>query len=122
VELVADGASLKVIAASCAISVQAVSTYLERAKRKLGVSSRADLIRSVRRSDTVDPSLPLTQALTAAEAQILSGILRGMGNAQIARARGRSVHTVAAQAATVMRKLGATSRCDLVARLVGKLL
>ena len=119
-ELVAQGESLKTIAATCKISVQAVSTYLERAKRKLGVKSRPDLIRSLRGSDAAEATIQVTQRLTIAEVQILAGILRGERNAQIARGRGRSVHTVAAQAATLMRKLGASSRSELVARAVGK--
>jgi DNA-binding CsgD family transcriptional regulator len=120
VELIAKGEALKTIAAACMISVQAVSTYLERAKRKLGVTSRPDLIRSLRGGGGVDVTFQRTHRLTIAEVEILAGILRGERNAQIARRRGRSVHTVAAQAATIMRKVGATSRSELVARAVGK--
>jgi DNA-binding CsgD family transcriptional regulator len=44
---VAAGAPLKVVAATLSISTQAVATYLSRVKRKLGVSSRAELVRAV---------------------------------------------------------------------------
>src|SRR4051812_21516737 len=37
--MAARGDALKVIADTCSISLQAVSTYLKRAKRKLGVAS-----------------------------------------------------------------------------------
>ena len=45
--LAARGEPLKVIADNCAISLQAVSTYLTRAKRKLGVASRTELARAM---------------------------------------------------------------------------
>ena len=44
---VAAGAPLKVVAATLSISIQAVATYLSRVKRKLGVKSRAELVRAV---------------------------------------------------------------------------
>jgi DNA-binding CsgD family transcriptional regulator len=44
---VAAGAPLKIVAATLSISIQAVATYLSRVKRKLGVSSRAELVRAV---------------------------------------------------------------------------
>lgn len=44
---VAAGAPLKIVAATLSISIQAVATYLSRVKRKLGVTSRAELVRAV---------------------------------------------------------------------------
>jgi DNA-binding NarL/FixJ family response regulator len=146
---VARGQALKVVASACFLSIQAVSTYLGRAKRKLGVSSRADLIRMVLwdeprvpadaslltsysnfylhaqlfvenewfRVYKGPPAAPehVTARLTPAETDVLTGILQGLRNAQIAEARRRSVRTVTAQVSTIMRKCGAASRAELVA-------
>jgi len=64
-------------------------------------------------------SLPSTAAeapdLTAAERDVRALILRGLANAEIARARGTSVRTVANQVAALMRKLGVGSRAELAA-------
>jgi DNA-binding NarL/FixJ family response regulator len=142
VEDVANGGAHKVVAADHGISVQAVSTYLARARRKLGVTSRADLIQAVLWNDDratarcrgdVATQVVLngehfrlirrpigalggfTQGLTSAERDILSGILQGLKNTEIARMRATSVRTVAAQVSVLMRKLGAMSRAELVA-------
>jgi DNA-binding CsgD family transcriptional regulator len=58
------------------------------------------------------PKVPLTPA----ERQVVSALLRGHSYAQIARARRRSVNTVAKQAGSAFRKLGVTSRAELAAR------
>jgi DNA-binding CsgD family transcriptional regulator len=165
-EAVARGEALKVVAGRLSISLQAVSTYLGRARRKLGVTSRADLIRALQweggPSSMVAPqrrwaapagvarlspqspladfhvhvqlrsgnqwlrvlrgppavSRALSSRLTPAEADILASVLQGMTTAQIARARATSARTVAAQVGTLMRKLGVTSRPELVARVL----
>ena len=147
VESLASGAALKAVAFDQAISVQAVSTYLARARRKLGVRSRADLIRAMRPPDgnscagaaevvlaqfefdqehfriiekRAPPSVRgVTRALTPAEQEILTGILRGLRNAEIARLRATSARTVGAQVSALMTKLGATSRAEIVAMLLG---
>ncbi len=54
--------------------------------------------------------------LTAAEHAVLSSILDGLTNAQIAARRGTSPRTVANQVATLFRKLGVRSRSELAAR------
>jgi DNA-binding CsgD family transcriptional regulator len=53
------------------------------------------------------------EALTASEREVLAQVARGMSNADIARARGTSTHTVANQIASLFRKTGAHSRADL---------
>jgi DNA-binding NarL/FixJ family response regulator len=54
--------------------------------------------------------------LTPAEAAVLQLIVEGASNAEISRARSTSVRTVANQVASLLRKLNATSRFDLVRR------
>jgi DNA-binding CsgD family transcriptional regulator len=57
--------------------------------------------------------------LTPAERAVLALVVERQSNAQIATARCCSVRTVANQLASVRRKLGATSRFDLI-RWFGK--
>jgi DNA-binding CsgD family transcriptional regulator len=63
----------------------------------------------------VAAALPST--LSDAERAVVLGIFEGHSNAQIARARGRSIRTIANQVARAFRKLGVKSRGELVARL-----
>jgi len=56
-------------------------------------------------------------ALTDAEAEIAAAIRQGRSNADIASARGTSVRTVANQVAGLFRKLGVSSRVELIAVL-----
>jgi DNA-binding NarL/FixJ family response regulator len=53
--------------------------------------------------------------LTAAEANIVAALLSGLSNAEIARARRRSVRTIGNQVASIFRKLGVASRAELLA-------
>lgn len=53
----------------------------------------------------------------AAEGEVLRLLARGLSNAEIARARGRSTRTVANQVARIFRKLGVRSRLELFALL-----
>jgi DNA-binding CsgD family transcriptional regulator len=55
--------------------------------------------------------------LTDAERAIAAAIREGQSNAAIARARGTSVRTVANQVAMLFRKLGVSSRVELIAAL-----
>jgi DNA-binding NarL/FixJ family response regulator len=54
--------------------------------------------------------------LTAAERDVLRQVTAGASNEQIARARSTSARTVANQVASLLRKLGARSRYDLIRR------
>jgi DNA-binding NarL/FixJ family response regulator len=54
--------------------------------------------------------------LTSAERAVLDLVVRGASNAEIARTRGSSIRTVANQVASLLRKLAATSRFELVRR------
>ncbi len=57
--------------------------------------------------------------LTAAERANLSGVVGGLTNEQIARARGRSVRTVANQLAALYRRFGVRSRLEAIALFSG---
>lgn len=56
--------------------------------------------------------------LTTALRDVLDGVVRGETNGQIAARRGTSIRTVENQVATLLAKLGASSRVDLVRKLV----
>lgn len=62
-------------------------------------------------------SLPLPDALSAAEQDICQLLLTGASNAEIAERRGTKVRTIANQVASILRKLGAASRSELPAVL-----
>ena len=55
--------------------------------------------------------------LTPAEARVLSAILLGKSNREIATERGTSARTVANQVASLYRKLRVTSRTELALQL-----
>ena len=126
-----------------------MSTYLTRAKGKLGVASRTswcarwfrtrarrrrarrwrwsptsasydEWFRVLRkRATTGAATSPL---LTRAEAEVLAGLLRGLRDAEIARDCGTSVRTVAAQIAAIVRKGNVGSRAELVAVVISGLI
>jgi DNA-binding CsgD family transcriptional regulator len=54
--------------------------------------------------------------LTAAEREVITALLEGQSYAEIANRRGRSVETVAKQAGSAFRKLGVSSRSELLGR------
>jgi DNA-binding NarL/FixJ family response regulator len=58
----------------------------------------------------------LSVALSECESKVLELLLRGMSNAEIAKARGTSVHTIGNQVSSILRKVGVGSRYELVAR------
>ena len=58
-------------------------------------------------------TISLLDCLTRTEGTIMRLILNGYSNSDIARARGKSVSTVANQAYAIYRKLGVNSRREL---------
>jgi DNA-binding CsgD family transcriptional regulator len=66
------------------------------------------------------PPLEGDARLTVAERAVLAEILAGRSNREIALRRGRAVRTIANQLASIYRKLGVTSRSELVARLLDR--
>lgn len=80
-------------------------------------------VRAVADSDefivvTWDVSSPVSPpvSLTPAEREVLALVVAGGSNATIARRRKTSVRTVANQVASLLAKLGAGSRYDLIRR------
>lgn len=57
--------------------------------------------------------------LTPAERGVLELLLRGATNAEIGEARQASARTIANQVASLLRKLRATSRYELISRFGG---
>jgi DNA-binding CsgD family transcriptional regulator len=83
-----------------------------RAGRQVTVSSRAasgEVIVSFKRPDAT-----LLRTLTEAEAEVVSGLLEGLSQREIARVRNARWRTVVNQLATARRKLPVTSRVELV--------
>lgn len=66
---------------------------------------------AVRRTAGLDAALPVP----AAQRDVLDLVLAGMSNAEIARVRRRSIHTIAHQVDTIFRRLGVGSRLELFA-------
>ena len=62
-------------------------------------------------------STELPGTLTPSERDVCRLLLRGSSNAEIASERGVSKRTVANQVASILKKLGARSRADVVRRL-----
>ncbi len=133
-ELVALGASLKEVAYALGIAEGAAQRALAQALRKLGSKTRADLAALFSgarealpvRLGAADlhllvtdaaPSGAALDALTDAERDVAQAVLRGLGNAAIADARGTSARTVANQLRRIFDKLGVRSRGELRARL-----
>jgi DNA-binding CsgD family transcriptional regulator len=68
------------------------------------------------------PAAPsaLPPSLTVAEREVVELLLAGRSNQEIADARGASYRTVANQLASIFRKVGVSSRVELVAKLSGE--
>ena len=60
-----------------------------------------------------------TSTLTPAEREIARAIVDGASNAEIARRRGTSLRTVANQVASILARLGASSRAQVAAKMAG---
>jgi DNA-binding NarL/FixJ family response regulator len=127
--LAAHGASNKSIASDLHVSLGAASSYLGTALRKIGLSSRVELValHEARQSARyfehdgracVVLSYPWSgrrwKILTRAEREVASLVSRGVANRAIATARGTSPNTVANQIKSLFVKLGVSSRLDLV--------
>ena len=65
------------------------------------------------------PDAALRARLTPAEDAVVSGVLEGLSNAEIAERRRCSPRTVANQLQSVFRKLDVRGRAELAARLGG---
>ena len=66
----------------------------------------------------LSPLRPLPATLTRSEREVVTEMIEGASNAEIAKSRGTSMRTVANQLKSAYRKLGVFSRAELVA-LIG---
>ena len=130
----ARGEPSKVIAAALGVGEAAVSMTLHEAMRVMRIERVADLIRlgaeappEVVFRDEALTALALApagrlalDALTAAEREVFTELVRGRSNRAIAAVRNRSERTVANQVASVFAKLGVDSRRGLLAKIAGR--
>jgi DNA-binding NarL/FixJ family response regulator len=98
----------KEIAYMLGVSPSTVSESLGSAAAKLGLEA-AELARLVR-TLVVAPLDDCEDSLSEVEREVAAGIFDGKTNSEIACARGRSVHTIAKQVASILRKTGSPSR------------
>lgn len=118
---VTKGLPLKVIASNLSLSIQTVSTYLERARRKLGAPSRTGLLtmmfgNSFREAHIAN--LTTRSQLTAAELAVGRAVIIGASYASIASSRLTSVGTVQKQASSLFAKCGVSSRFHFTALIL----
>jgi DNA-binding CsgD family transcriptional regulator len=132
--LARDGASNKVISITLGIAPATATRLLQSAATKLNAGladilqfERADgrrcremllgssQIRAHEQASDASRSL-----LSEAELEIVTAVLRGHSNQEIAATRGRSTRTVINQLASVYEKLGIHSRRELVIRCGGE--
>lgn len=135
-EFVGLGQSSKEVAYTLGLSLSAVTNAASAAMTKLGLSGRAELAAYfspasprakmaeiiVGNETLLLASSPLVDernlsSLTDAERDVVSHLIAGSTNADIAERRGTSVNTVAAQVQAIYRKCGARSRSELATRL-----
>ena len=121
VGLSARGLSTKLVAYALGVSSSLVSLRLALAAAKLGVSTRAELVRiaALLAAEQGPPRARDNVVLTEAERDVLALLQRGLTNRQIAAERSRSVRTVANQVASLLKKTGSHSRRALVVRDAG---
>lgn len=128
-ELALAGRSGKWIAYELQLSESTVARLLRMALRRIGAGDTAALagVRTAMFDRLEAPGVALAMArvapatasgeLSAAERSIVSGLLGGKRVAAIARERGTSPRTVSNQLASAYRKLGVSSRREVIALL-----
>jgi DNA-binding NarL/FixJ family response regulator len=117
IALLARGASDKEIALELGVGLSTVSTFAGRARKKLGCPPGAEaLLTSPAQSER--HRRELFARLTTAECDIAADLLLGRSYAEIARRRGSSPRTIAAQCSLIFRKCAAPGRRALAAALL----
>lgn len=113
------GWSYKQIAYALGLASEgSVSIHLSKSLRKIGLSTRADLIRVTSQwaaavAGASAPS-PSERELTPAEREVAEHVFAGCSNREIAEQRGVSERTIANQLASIYRKLELLDRHELV--------
>lgn len=108
------GLSNKSLGHVLGMSPSTISRLLESAALKLGLGSRAKLVRlaSLLSGGETQGTIP---TLTQAEADVLELVRAGLSNRDIGASRGRSERTVANQVASLLKKTGSANRRRLIA-------
>ncbi|HXK19752.1 MAG TPA: LuxR C-terminal-related transcriptional regulator [Polyangiaceae bacterium] len=125
------GVANKLVAIEQSLACSTVSESLQTAIAKLGFANRTEFLKVMAYLRSAGArvvgtsqlfwvflpveSLNLDPRLTAAEREVVAGVLNGRSNAAIALARRTSTRTVANQLAAIYRKLGVASRWELAA-------
>jgi DNA-binding NarL/FixJ family response regulator len=113
-KLHAMGHSSKYVAYELGIAPATVSQHLEAALLKLGLRSKGELIRDYAHlAEPLPPRANEAARLTDVEREIARLAAAGFSNAEIAALRRRSERTVANQMASILRKVGVSSRHQL---------
>ena len=127
---IARGMSQTAIAGEIGVRPSTVASIGAAIIEKLGLRSTRELplfwrdtagyAMALGRSDVValyctEPA-PMAPELTRAEREVLSGVIRGHSNREIAVYRDTSTRTVANQVASLLKKFGVASRTELSAR------
>lgn len=115
--LLASGASDKEIARALGVGLSTVSTFASRARSKLGCRPGAEALVMVALGDERRRQ-ELFAKLTASECDVAADLLLGHSYLEIARRRGSSPRTVAAQCSAIFRKCGVAGRRALGATLL----
>jgi DNA-binding CsgD family transcriptional regulator len=136
-----DGDANKAIALELRVSEATVSRLIARGLKRLGLrrltdaselramamsvlplgnaAAAVDVAVLTRAPHALRPvRLDGAESLTAAERDVLSGVLAGQSHARIAAQRNTSARTIANQIASIFTKLGVQSRRELLARVM----
>ena len=131
-----DGSvSTSTVAARCAIGMQSIGgetkvsaaplLFLLAAHAARGTDLGSALVRPITSSESQRwlvryerPDLEFGASLTDAEREVVRLLLEGRNHAQMSQIRQRSERTIANQLGSAFRKLGATGRTGLVAKLL----
>lgn len=119
----AMGRQNKLIAYELGIAEGTVASFVARLRRKLGVDSRAELVRACGRTlpptEAGDDAAAAAARLSPSERTVACLAADGLSNAEIAERCRRSRRTIENELASAYRKLGIGSRGQLASRFPG---
>jgi DNA-binding CsgD family transcriptional regulator len=118
---VLEGASDKDMAREFGCRLSTVSTLARRLRRKLGCRAGEEALHlsASCSSEAIARRLALFDLLSPSECDVLSALLIGARYDEVARWRGTSTRTIAAQATAIFRKAQVSGRRELAAKLFG---